>query len=227
MMSGYKYQMHCHTSPCSACGRITPYELVYGLRNNGYAGAVITNHFYIGNSGIDKSLSWKKFVSFYEKDYYDCKRFADTFGIDILFGIEEHIGGGREILCYGLTPSMLYSHPELKQQSLELWYNTLSPSGVIIIQAHPFRHRSYTTAGVLPLDFLDGLEVFNCGNSPEDNLAALEFARQHPEIIKTCGADAHLTHQICKGGIISEQRIRTESDLSRILRSRTFSLITE
>ena len=59
---GYKYQMHTHTSPCSRCGRLTPEELAQSLAEGGYQGAVLTNHFKGGNSGIDRSLPWEKFV---------------------------------------------------------------------------------------------------------------------------------------------------------------------
>lgn len=226
-MSEYKYQMHCHTTPCSACGRITPYNIVHSLKDNGFSGAVLTNHFYNGNTGIDKSLPWKKFVSFYEKDYYDCKRIADSFGIDILFGIEENIGNGQEILCYGLTPKMLYEHSELREGNLELWYNTLSPLGVLIIQAHPFRHRNYTSTGVRPLELLDGIEMLNFGNLSEDNEEAVSFAQAHTELITTSGADAHLPHQLNKGGIITDKRIKNEAELASVLKSKAFKLISE
>lgn len=221
-MAEYKYQMHCHTTPCSACGRITPNNLIHTLRDNGFAGAVLTNHFYNGNTGIDKSLPWKKFVSLYEKDYYDCKRLADSFGIDILFGVEENIGNGQEILCYGLTPEMLYAHPELKEGKLELWYNTLSPLGVLIIQAHPFRHRNFSSTGVRPLEYLDGIEMLNSANSPEENEDAVSFAQSHGELITTSGADAHLPYQLMKGGIISDIRIKNEALLVQVLKSGAF-----
>ena len=56
-MGKYKYQLHTHTSPCSKCGAMSPEELARALYEGGYAGAVLTNHFYGGNSGIDRTLS--------------------------------------------------------------------------------------------------------------------------------------------------------------------------
>ncbi|MBQ9975117.1 MAG: hypothetical protein IJP16_01290 [Clostridia bacterium] len=44
-MKEYKYQMHTHTSPCSACAVTTPLELCRSLAEGGYAGAVLTNLF--------------------------------------------------------------------------------------------------------------------------------------------------------------------------------------
>lgn len=225
-MSEFRYQMHCHTAPCSGCGRITPYELVRALYKGGYNGAVLTNHFYNGNTGIDKELSWKKFVSFYEKDYFECKRLAEPLGIDIFFGIEEHVGNGQEILCYGITPEMLYEHPELKERNLQLWYETLSPLGVIIIQAHPFRVRNYVSkVGLLPSSFIDGFEIYNYGNAPYENSAAEELSYCHPDMVVTSGADAHLPHILCHAGIKTGTRIKTAEEFSALLKSGNYELI--
>ena len=227
-MAEFKYQMHCHTSPCSHCGRINPYDLIRGLHEAGYAGCVLTNHFYNGNCGIDRELPWKKFISFYEKDYLECCKAAEKYGLNILFGIEEHVGSGKEILCYGLTPEMLYSHPELKEKSPEIWYKTLSALGVIIIQAHPFRQRSYMPDfGPLPEQFVDGIEVFNFGNLPEENELAEKYAATRNNFILTSGADAHLSHVLSHGGIITDKRIITSEELASILRNGEYSLIKE
>lgn len=227
-MSVYKYQLHCHTTPCSHCGRITPYDLVHSLRDGGYSGAVITNHFYNGNTGIDTGLTWNKFVSHYEKDYLECKRFAEPFGIDIFFGIEEHVGNGREILCYGLSPEILYLHPELKESSIELWYKTLSPLGVLIIQAHPFRQRNYIShACVLPTEFIDGIEVFNYGNLADENEKAEKFSYENQGLILTSGADAHLSHVLSHAGIITDIKLDSAEKLYNTLKKGNYSLIKE
>lgn len=225
-MSLYKYQMHCHLTPCSHCGRITPKELVNSLYEGGYKGAVITNHFYNGNTGIERSLPWKKFVSFYEKDYLECKKYGEVLGIDILFGIEEHVGEGKEILCYGITPEMLYSNPKLKEKSAEVWYNTLAPSGAVIIQAHPFRKRSYVSdAGLLPKELIHGIELFNAANVPEDNEEAEKAYENNPHFIVTLGADAHWASNLTKAGICCEFPIDTEQKLSEVLKTGAYSLI--
>lgn len=227
-MSEFKYQMHCHTFPCSHCADMTPKELAESLAESGYSGACITNHFFNGNSGIDRSLPWRDFVKAYEDDWLECQRFAKALDIDILFGIEEGVGGGLEILCYGITPDMLYAHPELHEKNAELWYNTLSPLGVLIVQAHPFREKDYiSTPGVLPPNLIDGIEVFNCGHNPRFNITAAEFAKEHPELILTSGADAHIASKAALGGIAATERISTPEKLVEVLKSRKYSIITE
>lgn len=227
-MNKFKYQLHCHTSPCSHCADMTPKEFAESLAQSGYSGACITNHFFNGNSGIDRSLPWQEFVKAYEDDWLECKRFAEELDLDILFGIEAGVGGGLEVLCYGLTPEMLYAYPELKEKNAELWYNTLSPLGVLIIQAHPFREKDYiSTPGPLPLNLIDGIEVYNGGHNPSFNLAAAEFAKSHPDLILTSGADAHIASKTSLGGIAASERISTPEKLVEVLKSGKYSLITE
>lgn len=227
-MPKFKYQLHCHTSPCSHCADMSPKEFAESLARSGYSGACITNHFFNGNSGIDRNLPWNDFVKAYEDDRLECQRYAKQLGIDILFGIEEGVGGGLEILCYGLTPDMLYAHPELRERNAELWYKTLSPLGVLIIQAHPFREKDYiSTPGVLPLNLIDGIEVYNGGHNPRFNLTAAEFAKTHPNLILTSGADAHIASKTVLGGIAADERITTPEKLVEVLKSGSYSLITE
>ena len=84
----YKYQLHTHTAPCSACAKMTPEELIESLHEGGYQGCVMTNHFIGGNSGISGSLPWNEFVKNYEDDYLECCKYAKKYDMDIIFGIE-------------------------------------------------------------------------------------------------------------------------------------------
>ena len=228
-MSQYKYQMHIHTSPCSACGRMSPAELCEALHENGYQGTVLTNHFYHGNSGIDRSESttWEAFVSAYEKDYLECLEEAKKYDLDIIFGIEEVVIPGLEILCYGITPQILYDNPQLRNCSIEEFTKTLRKYGVVLIQAHPFREACYIpNPGHLPVEYIDGVEVYNKGNSTEEmNQKALDFANEHPHFIKTSSADAHTTDRVMFGGIMTDTRISSSKELAEILRSGKYELI--
>ena len=62
----YIYELHQHTSACSGCGAITPEELPYDLKAEGYAGAVITDHFFHGYTAIRRNIPWADFVAAYE-----------------------------------------------------------------------------------------------------------------------------------------------------------------
>ena len=226
-MNKYKYQMHIHTTPCSACGQMSPKELCEALHENGYQGAVLTNHFYHGNSGIDRGLAWNDFVSAYEKDYLDCLEEAKKYDLDIIFGIEEVVVPGLEVLCYGVTPKILYDHLELQNCSLERFVQIMRENGVVLIQAHPFREAFYIpNPGHLPVELIDGVEVYNKGNSTEEmNQKALDFANENPHLIRTSSADAHSTDRVMCGGITTNTRIKNSYELRDILKSGAYGLI--
>lgn len=205
-----------------------PEELAKALFKGGYSGCVITNHFINGNTGFYRHLPWNEFVAEYEKDYRRLKKCGEKYGLDIIFGIEEHVGRGFEILCYGITPEFLYSHPGLRERNIELWYKTLKKHGALCIQAHPFREEIYIPEPqVLPLDFIDGIEVYNADNSQKNNLEAEAFFALHPELITTSGGDTHEPATACLGGIAVEERIRDEKELVAVLKSKKYELIKE
>lgn len=227
-MKKYKYQLHAHTMPCSACASMTPEELIEGLYDGGYRGCVITNHFLCGNTGIDRGLSWNEFVRRYESDYLACCEHAKKYDIDILFGIEENVSNGLEILCYGITPEILYKHHELSDGNCKTWYQVVHSYGGLCIQAHPFRERDYILkAGMLPLEYIDGVEIYNYFNNDKNNREAEEFAEKHPELLLVSGADAHLPKDVCKAGIEVNERICDGKKLINILRTGNYRLLKD
>lgn len=228
-MSKYKYQLHLHTYPCSKCGAMTPEELCRALFENGYQGAVITNHFYHGNSGIDRSerTSWNEFVKAYENDYLECVEQAKKYDLDIIFSVEEGLGDGVEILCYGVTPKILYDNPALRNCSPEECLKIMRENGVVLIQPHPFREASYISRpGPLPPTLIDGIEVYNAGNASEEmNKKAMALAEANPHLIRTSSADAHSSDRVGYGGIMVKERIKSTEDLVRILKSGDYGMI--
>ena len=217
----YKYQMHTHTAPTSKCAVTSPKELIEALHKAGYAGCVLTNHFLHGNTGVSRELPWEEFVAAYERDYLECKAEGEKYGLDILFGIEEGVEGYEEILCYGLTPRMLYEHPELRECSAETWYRVMHELGVLVVQAHPYRYRCRP----LPLGLIDGIEVYNDSHNTEYNDSAEAYAAEHPGLILTSGADTHSPESVGLGGIMTDARITDESQLREVLLSGSYRLL--
>lgn len=226
-MSRYKYQMHMHTLPCSSCAKATAEEMAEFLKKGGYSGGVITNHFKHGNTGINRKLPWADFVKAYEDDYLVLKEAGEKLGLDFHFGIEQGVGGGREILVYGITPKMLYDHPELDTSNPEVWYKVLKPYGVLIYHAHPFRDRDYIKEIGVMDDFIDGIEVYNYCNTSINNMEAEEYIKTHKELLLISGGDTHGEYGACNGGIETAKRIKTSKDLVDILKRGAFNLIKE
>ncbi len=226
-MIKYKYQMHMHTFPCSACAKVSPEEMADILKKGGFQGGVITNHFKGGNTGIDRKLPWAEFVKAYEDDYIAFKEAGEKLDLDIHFGIEQGVGGGREILVYGITPEMLYNHPELDTMNPEIWYKTLKQYNVLIYQAHPFRDRDYIKEIGVMQNFIDGIEIYNYCNTQLNNMEAEEYVENHKEILLVSGGDAHGEYGACNGGIETAKRLKTQDDVVNVLKCGAFNLIKE
>ena len=220
----YKYEMHIHTSPCSGGGSDIR-DQIDALIAKGYSGMVVTNHFYFGDTRIDRDLPWEEFVDAYRKDYLYGLEYAKALDFDLLFGLEEHVGGGQEILIYGITPELIAAHPELKAASAEKYAEIVHAAGGLVYQAHPYRARDYISSP-FPLDCLDkldGIEVYNAGNEPEWNESARRLA-EDKELACIAGSDGHATKTAGRAGIAVKERIKTNEDLVRILKNREYTI---
>ena len=221
----YIYEMHQHTSGCSACGAVSPQEMVESVKESGFSGVVITNHFYNGNSAVDRSLSWEDFCSRYKEEYLLAKEAGDALGVDVIYGLEEGVGGGKEVLIYGVDPDLIGKHPALINGNLEKISKVVRNAGGLVIQAHPFRQRGYIAEPdkLLPQDFLDGYEVYNKGNSEEENEKALALANKTGKI-KVAGSDCHNYRTCGRFGIACPHRIRDEKELVKVLKNGEYEL---
>lgn len=220
----FKYEMHIHSSPCSGGGDDIRRQIdkLIGL---GYTGMVITNHFFCGDTRIDRSLPWREFVDAYRQDYLKGKEYADTKDFDLFFGIEEHVGNGREVLIYGITPNLLEEHPELARGEVKDYIRLVHGAGGLLFQAHPYRERYYILQpGPLEcIDELDGIEVYNASNKPRENERARELAR-NMGLQVTAGSDGHHVDSCGKAGIVTYVRPRNDTEFIEILKSGDYEI---
>lgn len=226
----YLYEMHQHTAGCSLCAADTPTDTVRALKADGFTGMVLTNHFYRGNTGISRRLPWADFVRPYIEAYEQAKVVGDTLDFDVLFGLEEGVGGGKEVLLYGITPHWVLAHPELRElaadrPSLERLYHLVHEGGGLVYQAHPFRVRDYIRDPWKPLppECLDGVEGYNSCNSPIENVRAVAFAKEF-DLPMVAGSDAHTAGFRGRYGIACHHRIRTEQELVDTLQEQDYEL---
>ena len=221
----YKYELHLHTSPCSG-GAIDIREHINSFIKKGYSGAVVTNHFYNGDNRIDKNQSGEEFTDAYRKDYLYGLEYAQEMDFDLLFGLEEHVGNGQEILIYGITPDLIAAHPELKSGEAEKYAEVVHAFGGLVYQAHPYRARSHIQ-NPFPLDcisLLDGIESYNAANVPEWNESAQRFA---DSLGLACigGSDGHNVLSAGRSGIAVNKRIKTNEDLIKVLKSGKYTIL--
>ncbi len=229
----FKYDLHLHTSESSACGNNTVGEMMKKLKSEGFSGAVLTNHFFFGNTCINRNQPWAQFVSEYCRPYYEAQKEAAQLDFDLLFGLEENYGGGKEFLVYGITPEFLAERPQLLlwnntdspycTERLKLWYDEVKAAGGVLVLAHPFRERGYIsdTYWLPDLSLCDGVELYNFCNTHDDNARAQVFASRS-DMILTAGSDLHTVNFKGGAGIKVESRIRDEKALAEVLKSQNF-----
>jgi len=185
----YLYETHLHTFEASRCGRTPAREYVPYYLDQGYRGIVVTDHFY-GNVSYkaDRNLPWRDQVDSYCRGYEEALDEGIKRGLDVFFGIEQHFDGD-EILIYGVDKQWLYDHPGVIGWDRKETFDQVCAAGGCVVQAHPFRVRSYISRIRLN-SFVHAVEAFNGGNNPVDDLYALAYAKYRNQPV-TAGTDMH------------------------------------
>ncbi len=223
----YKFEVHLHTSACSGCANSTGKEMVDAAIEKGYSGIVITNHFFHGNTCVDRKLPWRDFVRAYANDYYETKKYGEEKDITVLFGLEEGYAAGKEILIYGLSPEIISSHPEFNYMDLSQKSDFIHSYGGIVVHSHPFRVRDYIpNPDVAPTpDYIDGVECYNFFNAIEENLKAFIYAENTGKF-KISGTDIHNASGFGQAGLDFDNPIKTNKELVNEIKKGNYRLIT-
>ncbi|MBE6879885.1 MAG: hypothetical protein E7490_03485 [Ruminococcaceae bacterium] len=221
----YKYELHMHTREGSACAISTVHDMIKKYKSLGYSGMVVTNHFYCGNTSVSRNLPWKDFVMEYARAYYEGQKTAKDLDFDLIFGIEQGYGDGREILVYGVEPEFIAERPFLIDENLELWSKEIRQAGGFVAYAHPFRNREYikNPDEIPDLKFADGVEVHNYCNQPEDNEKAQRIFGNSGAIL-VAGSDMHSTDFESANGVMFKNRIKNSAELAKALFENDFEL---
>ena len=183
------YETHMHTSQASACGTSRGRDYIQQYIDAGYAGIMVTDHFYHGNCAIERGLPWREFVNRFCAGYEDALNEGEKRGLPVFFGWEENFDGD-EYLIYGPGKDWMMAHPEMVSWTRRQQYDAIRAAGGCVIQAHPFRARSYNHTIYLAQFLCDGVEVFNAGNEPNWNSLALRYAEITGKPM-TAGSDNH------------------------------------
>ena len=227
MEQGFRYEMHLHDSACSRCGKSSGESFVKIAKERGFSGFVITNHFYHGNSAIDRALPWRDFVDAYGRDYEETKAIAGKYDLDVFFGFEEGYGTGQHLLIYGLSPEVVASATEFPNMSLAEIYAFVKENNGFLAFAHPFRDLADADRPDYPdLRYADAVEVYNAGNKPESNLLAEELVKK-TGVRTIAGSDTHSISSFGQGGLVFSKRLYTSENLVEELFANRYRLITD
>lgn len=222
----YVYETHLHTSQASACAHNTGREMAQACHEAGYTGIIVTDHFFYGNSCIDRTLPWKDWVEAFCRGYEDAAEEGARLGLQVFFGWESNYES-TEFLIFGPDKEWLLSHPQIKDASIEEQYHLIHDAGGMIIHAHPFRKEPYIPEIRLFPDYVDGVEAANAThaskrshyhNNPLFDEQAREYAMQH-NLPLTAGSDIH-SKELFLGGMAFSHKLRNISDFITAVKER-------
>lgn len=214
----YLYETHLHTKESSACAHNTAEELVHAYKAAGYTGIMVTDHFYRGNSAVDRNCFWEDWVEAFCKGYENAKAAGEKIGLQVFFGWEESYQG-TDFLIYGLDKEWLKKHPEIKEVTIEEQYELVHRHGGMVIHAHPFREAWYVSEIRMFPEAVDGVEVYNAshyGKAPQEDgrslydVRAVDYALQH-KLPTTGGSDIHSTNLLF-GGMAFQRKLLDVKD---------------
>ncbi len=217
---GYLYETHMHTSECSACGAGSGAEMAGVYAAAGYTGVIVTDHFFYGNTAVDRRLPWSQWVEKFCLGYEHVKAEGDKLGLQVFFGWESCYGG-TEFLVYGPDKEWLLTHPEIRDATVEEQIDLVHEAGGIVCQAHPFREADYISEIRLFPDHVDAVEGINASHSslvkktrnPEFNDRAIKYAKEN-HLPMTAGSDQHST-QMLWGGMVFPRKLADIHDFNR------------
>ncbi len=217
-MPKYLYETHCHTKPASHCAGVTGSELADEYKSKGYDGIMITDHFFNGNTGIDRTLPWAEKVEQFCIGYESAKKRGDEIGLTVFFGFEYN-RGGSEFLIYGLDKNWLLQHEEIMNLRISELYKLVRDSGGAMVQAHPFRQAPYLERIAIYPDYCDAIEAVNTSNPKDQNDNALWYGNTF-NLYMTCGSDTHWLGRDNLGGICTERKLERVEDYVALIRNK-------
>ncbi len=212
----YLYETHMHTCLASACGVSTGKEHARFYRERGYTGIIITDHFFGGNTCVNRELPWEKRIDLFWRGYEDALEEGMRIGLDVFFGLEQNFQGD-EYLIYGLTKDYMKAHPELEHWTRREQLERVHEQGGAVIQAHPFRIRGYMDKIRLADRFADGVEAANAGNEALDDARCMRYARAKG-LLMTAGSDNHHSPREVLFGVELEEKLGSILDYARLIR---------
>lgn len=227
MQFSYKTELHAHSLEVSACANANAAYLAGRYLAEGYSALVLTNHWnletfhsprYTGDPADHRART-----AYFFDGIRKAQKAAEATALTVLAGMELRLeaDGKNDYLLYGITEEFVLSHPELQELTLEELSALTRESGILLIQAHPFRDGMTVVSPAL----LDGYEVFN-GHDDSRN----EIARRMGEVtgkIMTSGSDFHDPENRVSGGIQTKEPIRSSKDLLTVLGHGDYEILPE
>jgi hypothetical protein len=202
-------------------------EYIKRYRDLGYAGIIVTDHFYNGNTTVARNLPWREWVRRFCRGYEETWEAGARQGLDVFFGWEETFDDNDDYLIYGLDKAWLLEHPEARNWTREEQYRTVKQYGGCVVQAHPFRQHYYISTVRLSTGCVDAVEAANAGNHEQSyDALAMRYAEKLG-LPATAGSDIHDAAQAEDGerifGVYLDKKMETIADYVGAIRAKTLA----
>ena len=211
----YKTETHLHVAEVSRCSHLTADEMIRLYNEAGYSTVFVTDHFnpaYFEDDSRGKTREER--VDWFVGGYAAAKRVGDELGMDVIFAMEMHLRGTHNhYLLYGIDRDFLLEAYNMFDKTPQDVYGLAKKHGVTMVQAHPYRDGNCCPTP----QCVDAIEVIN-PNPRHENFdeKAIETARSF-DLPMTSGSDAHRPEDVARGGVMTEERIRTTEDYLKAL----------
>lgn len=219
----YAYETHVHTCECSLCAKASGSEQADFYKAKGYAGIIVTDHFFNGNTAVPRDLPWNEKVERFMKGFEAAKSRGEEIGLDVFFGWEFGFNGA-DLLTYGLDKSWLLAHENVHEMNVNDYCELVRADGGMIVHAHPFREDWYIEYLRLFPRHTDAVEAFNACRKDFENDRALEYANAYGLKI-TSGSDNHTGVQARYGGVCVTKRFETVHDYIKAVKTESVKLL--
>lgn len=213
-----KIDAHVHSNGISRCSHVTVQQLVDNKRAQGYDGMVLTNHcqgwYYPPEQNAE-------FIQSFIAEFRAAKAYGDSLGFAVWLGIEATVQQPfyADWLLYGVTEEFLRSAPCLYQLTQEELYALCQKSGVLMVQAHPFRMQR-----VGERSQMDGVEVNCTPGDLETYEKVIELAKEKKMLV-TCGTDYHAENRTFRGGMLVPSSVKDGVAFADYLKTTEFTHI--
>lgn len=217
----YYYELHMHTSDTSRCGRSPAADMVAAYKQKGFTGVVVTDHLMNVQSHAEPETDWNRRVEKQLAGYYAALEAGEKLGLTVYCGWElTYQDNAEDYLTLGLSSQFLYDHPWLERYDIEKYRDAVHAAGGILVRAHPYRRAWYIKKPYVEREGIaDAIEVFNGGNSSqEENDMALAYAQKH-NMPMTGGSDAHHVDETARGYIALEKKAESYAELCEAIRT--------
>ncbi len=221
-----KIDLHVHTKEMSACGVLSAEEVVKGYAQAGFDGIVLTNHY---NSWTQwwvyetYKIGGEDYFTAYKKHWEETARLGERYGLRVFFGCELKTDrSNNDYLVYGVPDSFLSRNND------DLWKMSAGDIGrlakeenFLLYQAHPFRNHMQVT----PPHELFGIEVKNANPRHDSRNDIAEIWATKFGLHGISGSDCHQKEDIARGGIETDEDVKTTEDLVRVLREGIYRIL--